>query len=93
MFTISHKKVNKPFVVLKGGNVKNTSGVDIKKMQPPLSGHPRGTGKGPLNGGWPLNRGSYYIIFIFLYFLVFYFVNRTHLSFVVKQKLLKPVQQ
>ena len=31
MFTISHKKVNKPFVVLKGGNVKNTSGVDIKK--------------------------------------------------------------
>ena len=50
--------MNKPFVVLTGGNVKNTSGVDIKKMQPPLSGHPRGTGKGPLNGGWPLNRGS-----------------------------------
>ena len=32
LFTISHKKVNKPFVVLTGGNVKNTSGVDIKKM-------------------------------------------------------------
>ena len=29
-----------------------------RKKQPPLSGHPRGTGEWPLNGGWPLNRGS-----------------------------------
>ena len=28
------------------------------KVEPPLSGHPRGTGKWPLNGDWPLDRGS-----------------------------------
>ena len=27
-------------------------------VEPPFNGHPQGTGKWPLNGGWPLSRGS-----------------------------------
>ena len=30
-------------------------------VKPPSSGHPRGTGKRSLNGGWPLNRGLSWI--------------------------------
>ena len=62
MFTISHtKKVNEPFVVLRvggGGLQKYVRYMISRKKQPPLSGHPRGTGEWPLNGGWRLNRGS-----------------------------------
>ena len=63
LFTISHtKKVNKLFVVLRvggGGELQKYVRYMIsRKKQPPLSGHPRGTGESPLNGGWPLNRGS-----------------------------------
>ena len=61
LFTISHtKKVNKPFVVLRGvrGTSKIRQALISRKMQPPLSGHPGSTGRWPLNGGWPLNRGS-----------------------------------
>ena len=63
MFTNSHtKKVNKPFVVLRvgggGGLQKFVRYMISRKKQPPLRGHPRGTGEWPLNGGWRLNRGS-----------------------------------
>ena len=60
LFAVSHtKKVNKPFVVLRGvgGTSKIRQALISRKMQPPLSGHPRSTGRWPLNGGWPLNRG------------------------------------
>ena len=30
----------------------------IGKVEPLLSGHPRGNGKWSLNRGWPLNHGS-----------------------------------
>ena len=39
MFTISHKKVKKPFVVLRGGG--GGGGTSKIRQQPPLCGHPR----------------------------------------------------
>ena len=39
--------------------------LEKSKVEPLLSGHPRGTSKWQLNGGWPLSRGSSEISIIF----------------------------
>ena len=39
--------------------------LEESKVEPMLSGHPRGTSKWRLNGGWPVNRGSSEISIIF----------------------------
>ena len=46
MFTISHKKVSQPFIVLTGGNFKDKSGVDIKKNATSIKRSPSGYRQG-----------------------------------------------